>query len=431
MTFAVVRATRHARSAARSLVGDTSSILLIAQLVTAASAFVANILSARALAPAGRGELALLLQLAYFGSIGVLLGTDRSLITVYTGAPIRAVTRAANRLLVRPSAWGLAGAAAFLFLPVPGLGSWRVRGLLAALFMVVTAYSRLIRSIAIVNDRRRELVVYSVLREALLMATLVTLAVTGSSDPAVWLGAYLVVGLVPTVIWFLRWAADPTPGDTPAPERAPARRSARREGLQLVFATIAQNGTLRIDRILLVWLASEAELGIYAAVATMTELVAWPLVAFADSRLGRWRRAHEQGELHAGRLVARCATVAAGSGVAVGLVLWLLLVPVLGPDYAGARVLVVPLVIASAVYATAQLLIALLTAVARNTWASAVEVVGLVVSIVAYVLLIGRYGALGAAWGSLVGYAAVLITGTVLLHRALSTDRSGTPGGSA
>jgi O-antigen/teichoic acid export membrane protein len=46
-----------------------------------------------------------------------------------------------------------------------------------------------------------------------------------------------------------------------------------------------------------------------------------------------------------------------------------------------------------------------------------VETVTLIISVAAYVVLIGRYGALGAAYGSLVGYTSCLALAAVLLTR--------------
>jgi O-antigen/teichoic acid export membrane protein len=94
----------------------------------------------------------------------------------------------------------------------------------------------------------------------------------------------------------------------------------------------------------------------------------------------------------------------------------LLLLPLLGPAYRSAGELVFPLVAAAGVFGMAHLVVSVLTAIRRNWLASASEVVGFGVSIVCYVVLIGRYGALGAAYGSLVGYVTSLaVAGGILL----------------
>src|SRR5690349_12784503 len=60
--------------------------LLVAQLLVGASAAAANILISRALAPSGRGLIALLLQVAYLASQILLLGSERSFIAGYHGS---------------------------------------------------------------------------------------------------------------------------------------------------------------------------------------------------------------------------------------------------------------------------------------------------------------------------------------------------------
>jgi hypothetical protein len=120
---------------------DASSVLLVCQLVAGGVAFAVNIFAARALAPAGRGELALLLQIAYLSSLGLLLGCDRSLVAIYAGHSVRAVSRACLRLLRLPSLLGFA--VVVVLFTVPGVGDWRTGLALAVLFAVVRAPARL------------------------------------------------------------------------------------------------------------------------------------------------------------------------------------------------------------------------------------------------------------------------------------------------
>ena len=77
---------RRALGSLLALRRDAAAALLLAQVCVAANALVVNVLAARALAPAGRGELALLLQVAYLGSLVLLLGIDRSLVAVFAGS---------------------------------------------------------------------------------------------------------------------------------------------------------------------------------------------------------------------------------------------------------------------------------------------------------------------------------------------------------
>ncbi|MGH3976070.1 MAG: lipopolysaccharide biosynthesis protein, partial [Pseudonocardiaceae bacterium] len=198
------------------------------------------------------------------------------------------------------------------------------------------------------------------------------------------------------------------------PEDGP--RQARREGLQLLPFALAHSGVLRLDRLLLAGLASTAALGIYASVATMTELIAWPLLAFASSRIGAWRKAHDSGALPLRKLFVLAAAYCITAAILMAVTTHLLLLPLLGSEYRSAGELVAPLVAAAAVFGMAHLVATVLIAIRRNSLASIAEVVGFGVSVASYVVLIGHYGALGAAYGSLVGYfTSLAVAGGILL----------------
>jgi O-antigen/teichoic acid export membrane protein len=369
-------------------------------------AFIANIFAARALHPSGRGELALLLQIAYLSSLGLILGLDRSTPAVYTGTSLHVVTRGLLRLLVVPSLVGLAlclGLIAVAEVMGDGLGSWRLGIVLAGLFAIVNAFVRAIRGIAIATGRQVQYLRYTIASQILLLVLIAVLLMRGGSSSTTWLFAYLISGALPTAILLVGWLRS---GVLEEPRSVVLRQAARREGVLLLPAAMANSGMLRLDRLLLPAMASTAALGVYASVATMTELLSWPLLSLADARLGRWRAVHDQGELRVGKAVAAGVAYAVIAGTALAVVMLVVLVPLFGPEYDSAPELVWPLVLAAGVFGIGQLLVSALTARRRNGLASTAEAVGFGVSLIAYVLLIPHYAALGAAYGSLIGYAA-------------------------
>ncbi|MBU2666826.1 oligosaccharide flippase family protein [Actinoplanes bogorensis] len=377
--------------------------LFASQLLTGGVAFVANILMVRALAPAHRGEVALMLQVVYLATQFMLLGTERSFVASYHEVTPAAAVKAYGKLLVVPCGVGLLLAAGYEVLAPhhynPGL---LVIGLIAAYTLVEVA-GLATRSIAIAAGRVGDFLICRIVEALILLALLVVLYLANTTTPAIWIVAYLVAGLLPTVAYLIVWLR------RPGPEAPDHNRLVRREGLSLFPAAISNMAMLRSDRLALPALASTSALGIYTAVATMTELLAWPVRAYADAKLGKWRQAHNTDGLPTRPILlavaAYCLVVAP---IAAGG-LYLLIVPVFGHEYAQAKSVVVPLVAAAGLYAVSRVTLGLLIAKGRGSLVSAAEITGFVVSFAAYLLLIPPFGILGAAYGSLIGYGSCLL----------------------
>ncbi|WP_236031039.1 lipopolysaccharide biosynthesis protein [Paractinoplanes lichenicola] len=377
--------------------------LFASQLLTGGVAFVANILMVRALAPAHRGEVALMLQVVYLSTQFMLLGTERSFVANYHEATPGAAVRAYGKLLIVPCAAGLLLAAGFEILAPdhynPGL---LVIGLIAAYTLVEVA-GLATRSIAIAAGRVRDFLICRVVEAFLLLGLLVVLYLANTTTPAMWIVAYLIAGMLPTAVYIVLWLRGPSAS------LQDHNKAVRREGLSLFPAAISNMAMLRSDRLALPALASTSALGIYTAVATMTELLAWPVRAYADAKLGKWRKEHNNGGLPTRPILLAVALyclvvapIAAGG-------LYLFIVPVFGHEYSDAKAVVVPLVAAAGLYAISRVTLGLLIAKGRGSLVSAAEITGFVVSFAAYLLLIPPFGILGAAYGSLIGYGSCLL----------------------
>lgn len=387
---------------------DTSVQLIAGQLLAGVIALIANILMARALSPTGRGEVALMLQIVYLSTQILLLGTERSFVAGYHGTAPAAAVKAYARLLIVPCAFGLFVVAGFVLLAPakydPGPGFVAV----VACYAVVDAGILATRAIAVAVGRVHDFLRARVIESVTVLAMMLLLYFTRVADPAVWVLVYLVAGLLPTTAYIIYWLRLPALA-TSNPIAPGQQRLARREGLVLFPAAIANMAMLRVDRLALPALASTAELGLYASVSTLTELLVWPLRAFADSRLGRWRAAHKGGDFQVRPLLlaAIVYTVVVAPIAAAGI--YWLIVPVFGPRYAPARAVVVPLVIAAGLYAVSRITLGVLIAKGHSALVSGAEIFGFAVSLVAYLALIPHYGILGAAWGSLIGYGGCLL----------------------
>ncbi|MFC4069240.1 lipopolysaccharide biosynthesis protein [Actinoplanes subglobosus] len=387
---------------------EPSVQLLASQVLTGAVAMAANILMVRSLSPANRGEVALLLQVVYLATQLLLLGTERSFVAAYHNVAPAPAVRAYGRLLAVPCLLFLGGAVIWQVAAPARLTPGPLIVAMLAWFALIEATSLATRSIAIAVGRVRDFLLARVIEALLLFSMLVGLYVGHASHPEWWFLAYLIAGATPTVVYLVIWLRLPVIAGA-GPVLPEQNRQVRREGLALFPAALSNMAMLRVDRLVIPALASTAALGHYTSVATMTELLAWPIRAYADSRLGRWRASHNEGGLKAAPIVLAAAVYVL---VVVPLVaggLYLLIEPLFGHEYADAKVIVLPLVAAAGLYAVSRISLGLLIAKGHGGLVSAAEIAGFVVSFAAYLLLIPRLGILGAAYGSLAGYGACLV----------------------
>jgi O-antigen/teichoic acid export membrane protein len=200
-------------------------------------------------------------------------------------------------------------------------------------------------------------------------------------------------------------------------DHAPARRIARRIGIRLTPATISNMIMLRSDRLLLPLFGSAEQLGLYVVVATITETLTWPVQAYVDSRVPHWAQAHSVGRLSLGRVGIRIGAMVTFCVFLVGSVASVALVPLFGVEYRPSLDLVWPLAVASGLYGMARLGVGVSIARGRPSHATAIELTGMVAAFGAYSFLIPQFGALGAAWGSLIGYGMGAVAAAILASR--------------
>ncbi|MFL6114026.1 MAG: lipopolysaccharide biosynthesis protein [Catenulispora sp.] len=387
---------------------ETHVQLLASQVLNGLIALVANVLMARALSPTGRGEVALLLQVVYLATQVLLLGTERSFMAAYHGVAPAAAVRAYLRLLIVPTAVTVAAAAAFAAIapahynPGPGIIA------LIAVYAVTEAVILGTRAVAVVTHRMAGYLYARFADSGLLLVFLVLLFAGNVTQPVWWVLAYLFSSMAPTVVQIVRWLRLPAPAGA-TPITPGQNRLVRREGLSLFPAALSNMAMLRVDRLALPALASTAALGLYTTVGTLTELLAWPIRAYADARLGHWRAAHRAGTLRTRPLIAGAVLYALVVTPIVAAGLYLLIVPVFGARYADAKVVVVPLVVAAGLYSISRVCLGLLIARGYAALVSTSEIVGFAASFTGYLLLIPPLGILGAAYGSLIGYGTSMI----------------------
>lgn len=393
-----------------TLLRGRTFILLTVQIVTAGSAFMINLLAANALDPSARGVLALWLQIGYLLTTVALLGVERPYV-------------AARAVGFRESLQDLARLTRFHWVVVVGLGALALvmaksslpLSLLlgaTAIFVFGNVRVRWVRSAFIGSHDSRQFVVISVLQQAVLLLGGILLYALSEGQAIWWLAAYIGANLV-VVPWC--WAAvirDPKPRRV-----EPWELSLRRQGVKLFPASLGNTAMLRSDRLLLPFLASTAELGIYVVVATVMEMAHWPVQQWVDSSLKKWAEEYNQG--HANSLRPLFVRVIVGVGalaVVLGITAYIAISLFMPEAYQASKGLIFPLGVATVVYSVSRLQQGVLIArglPGRVSWA---EMAGMASAMVGYVILIPMFGSLGAAVGSILGYSVTTLLGHLLVR---------------
>lgn len=380
---------RLARLPAVRAVGATTA----ASAVAAAVGFGANVLMSRALGPGPRGEVAFVLQAAYVVAPVMMLGVDRAMLRKDSADGGR--DRPATRHLL-PTAVVTGAVLLALY------RDWRAA---AAVIALATCWLAILRAEALRDHDfagwSRRFLTY----QGVVAAGMVALYVSDEPRWYVWLLPYVVPAFA--VLGYETWRAAGRP--------RPPFVAVTRTSLGLLPGSVAGVVVMRVERVLMPMLASNAQLGLYVAVATATEPAYWLAQGLADHRSGREAGARGLRTLlrRLGRDVAVFATVATALGVAV----WLLVVPVFGRDYAASRSLVLPLTIATVTLAAYRQVIAWHLAGPVPDDVSRIEIATAVVAVPCYALGIHLWAAAGAAWASLVVYGTGLAIALALAAR--------------
>jgi O-antigen/teichoic acid export membrane protein len=205
--------------------------------------------------------------------------------------------------------------------------------------------------------------------------------------------------------------------------RAPSRRIA---GAVVVFGARGQLGNLlwlvnlRLDFIVLGALAGPAALGVYAVASKFAELMRLPATAcnyVLYPRFARSERAVADAEVR--HLLPRALALTAATTPLLAVAAVLTLPLLYGDEFRAAVVPACVLLVGLAVEGAAAVASAYLWGVGRPGANSAGMAVGVVVTVTLDLLLIPRYGALGAAVAS--GAAYLVTTGVlvILTHRVM------------
>ncbi|WP_141680130.1 hypothetical protein [Tessaracoccus lapidicaptus] len=386
---------------------------MIAQLTAAAGGLFVNLLSTQGLAPDARGEMALFIQAAYVVQSLAMLGRDRSYLV---GGPL-----ASNASI--PRSFLSSNRAALVLLMLAGMalltlshtadGRWYRLAALSLFFACTGIFGYALRTAYILGSRGAGRIygLSTVSLQAVIVTSAAVLFTLGVNDITAWIALYPASGLVNVFATiFMIKASSPTHISS-----LPLRRSLAREGWRLLPLNVMTVFLQKADRLLLPLLATAAELGRYAFVSSIMELVVWPVSQWLDTQLRRWRDV--SGSLSrrsVSRLLLRVLLAATAFASATGVLALLYITLVLPSDYAPARLLILPLGLYGVLKVLSRVFVAVQVARMRSAAATAIELSGLLASVALFFVLTPTHGAIGTALSMVAGGAASLGVASLL-----------------
>ncbi len=196
-------------------------------------------------------------------------------------------------------------------------------------------------------------------------------------------------------------------------------RDALHYGMRGYPGTVADFATLRMDQLLLGGLASSTAIGLYFVAVRLSEITAILAGSVADAVLPEVAAA-KHGE-RADNLLAKSLRLTVYTHLIVLLPLWLaapyILKFVYGPKFSAAGGTFRILLVASVVLTAGGIAISGLNGFGHPGLSTIARVSSAVVTVVALLTLLPRYGIAGAAMASLLGYSAMMLIAFIALMR--------------
>jgi O-antigen/teichoic acid export membrane protein len=409
-------------SAGRGGLGREFGGTLVSTVLPAAAGVLSGIALARTLEPAGRGEFAsLLIWPTMFALLGDL-GVGFALTYLVSREPARRDALWSVGLVVALG-WGsaLAAVAVALFAPRLALTPPAHTGLGIALAAVPFALLSHVHACLLLGLGR--LRASNVLRAAAIVLYalgVASLALLGRGSvltyAIAWAAATAVVGLA-GLAYFIRsvgarWTWEPA-----------LHQEVRAYGARVYVGGLAAQATLRLDQMLMSAMSLVAPLGIYAVAVAVASGVGPVFAALAVVVLHRATRAGADARPHAEiRRILGLSLLVGLPLVAAGVALAPVVVPfVFGEPYRPSVLPAQVLLVAAFFQGMNAILGNALRAIGRPGRSSIGEGVGCAVTVALLLVLLPRYGALGAAAASLAAYALV----TLIQFRSVAAAERG------
>lgn len=378
---------------------------------------VTGILAARALHPHGRGELAAITLWPMLVGGLTTFGLPSALLYHVRRAPERASALAGSAILLCSGITLIGMAIAWFLIPV-WLRQQPAHIILAAQLCVLAAptasLSTLGRSAWEAKSRFGHSNISQLIPPILVIAGLAVQAWLGVLTPVSAAAVYILAG-VPAFAWIL-WSVVQT--------YHPTLRGAREASRQLLHyggrsygVDLAGILSVYLDQALAVGLLSSASMGIYAVALNVARVVA---AANGSVAMVVFPKLVNLEPAEMARAVARAGRMASIAGVGIGLAVLaagpFLLRWLYGPAFSAAiqilPILVCQVIVAGLVYVLLQGFLA----AGRPGVATGVQLAGLAVSVPLFLVLVPRFGLVGAALALLMS-ASVRLLLTVVCYR--------------
>lgn len=375
----------------------TATSLSGLMLLTALVGFIVSVLMSRTLGPSGRGEVVFVLQLSYFAWPLFTLGLERWLLR----RPAMPASHMASAAYVHLPL--LAAIAAVVIFAASH--SWVLT--LASVVTVSSAGFCIMRGHALGGAGMKLFLRASVLWQICILTCSVLWYALNVTSLAVWLSPYAVPGTLLTV------AALGTTIRRPSTVRQGLRLL--RRSAPLAFGAVAGTAALRADRLVLPLTSGASQLGLYVGASTTIEMAN----AIAANRAD-WLAAYSALEPPASRRAAfRRVGIESMAQLPVivmaGIFTWFIVIPLLGEPFAASRQYVAPLCLAALSLAAQRFVNSYNLAGEHPQTAIVADIAQGVASVPIYFISTTSYGALGAAWGSLVVYAIGLAAAVAVM----------------
>lgn len=391
--------------------------LAVSNLAIPASAVLTGPILARSLGPAGRGALAAVLTPIALSTYVFNFGVPQAL--TYVVAKGRSTTARANRLgLALGAVIGVICAAGLIALTPILLQKYPHQQTLFIVLSLLLPFQMSLGMLRYVAQARGryELMTrerwFSVISRLVLIAA-VALAGTLTVAAAAWFthatAVFATLLLLP--ILFARESRKADEHETPTE----IRRFVLRYGMATWVGTVGGVLVMRLDQVLLTPLAGPKELGYYAVAVSVAEVPLLGLLAVRDVIFSASTDRNDP------KLVARAtrATILLAVPLCLGGILFapLLLPPIFGAGFEPSVRMTQVLFLATIPNGISMVGSAGLLASGRPSLASRAQLVAALVTVIALFALVPPFGAIGAAYASLLAYVVAALLVSLSLRR--------------